>query len=405
MDFALDEEQLRIQKVCQELAADFKQRAAKHDEEASAPEENYVAIKEAGLLGLGIPQEFGGLGGLLTYVIAAEELAQGCASTALSFNMHPADLNLLFMPGLFARETQQHIADLAIQGRNLFAGMISEPSTTGRLPMTFACSTKAKRVDGGWLLNGQKMFASMIESADYACLYVHPEEEPDPQAAYLVLLPVNTPGYRVDNIWDTVGMRATRSNRVVFDDTFVPSECVIDERLLNVGEFLKNFVPPFDLPYTAVYLGVGVAALKAAIAAAHERVPKGFRQSYAFHPDIRRRIGIMAAELEAARGLVRLTAWLLDTEGCTKRALSTFYQAKYFTGQTVANATRSALEIAGAHGIFKGSEVERLFRDGATSTIMYPPSDLCSDSAGIIELGLEFGDLCLPLEKADTNLI
>lgn len=398
IDFELDEEQLRIQSICRDLAEDFKSRAAEHDRDASPPVENYKSIKDAGLLGLGIPKEFGGLGGLLTYVIAAEELAQGCASTALSFNMHTADLNMLFMPGLFSTQTQQKIADLAVRERKLFAGMISEPSTTGLLPSTFACSTRGKRVPGGWLLNGQKMFASMVESADYACLYMHPEDEPDPQSAYLVLLPLDTPGIRVDNIWDTLGMRGTRSNKVVFEDTFVASEHVVEEQLLDVGTFLKNFVPPFDLPYTAVYLGVGVAAMKAAVASAHQRVPKGFSQPIAYHPSIRRRIGVMATELEAARGLIRLAAWQLDTEGCTKRALSTFYKAKFFTGQAVTNATRSALEVAGAHGIFKGSDVERLFRDGATSTIMYPPSELCVDWVGILDSELDADAVRLPLE-------
>src|SRR5262249_59833691 len=89
MDFSLTADHLRIQAVCRELAADFATRAAAHDRDASSPAENYVALRKAGLFGLTIPKELGGWGaGLLGYAIAAEELAQGCASTALSFNMH-----------------------------------------------------------------------------------------------------------------------------------------------------------------------------------------------------------------------------------------------------------------------------------------------------------------------------
>ena len=89
MDFSLTPEHLRIQGICRELATDFATRVATHDRAASAPVENYEALRHAGLFGLTVPTELGGWGaGLLGYAIAAEELAQGCAATAMSFNMH-----------------------------------------------------------------------------------------------------------------------------------------------------------------------------------------------------------------------------------------------------------------------------------------------------------------------------
>ena len=89
MEFHITEEQRRLQERCRSLAADFASRAAQHDREASHPLENYAALRDAGLYALNVPTELGGAGvGLLGYSLAAEELAQGCASTALSFNMH-----------------------------------------------------------------------------------------------------------------------------------------------------------------------------------------------------------------------------------------------------------------------------------------------------------------------------
>lgn len=96
MDFHLTEEQETLRDTCRQLAADFAERTAQHDREASAPAENYEALKQAGLFGLTVPKELGGLGaGFLTWTIAAEELAQGCPSTALTFNMHAAGIESL----------------------------------------------------------------------------------------------------------------------------------------------------------------------------------------------------------------------------------------------------------------------------------------------------------------------
>lgn len=402
MDFAPSAEQLRIQDVCRQLAADFATRAAAHDRDASLPVENFAALRDAGLFGLIIPEEFGGLGGgLLGYTLAAEELARGCASTAMSFNMHPADLCPLFMPGFLSNAAKQRLADLAVKQGKLFAGLLSEPGTTSLLPTSYACSTQARRVSGGRLLNGKKAFASMVEAADYACLYVHPEEVPSPQAAMLVTLPLTSSGIRIEHVWDTLGMRGTRSENVILEDCFVAEENIVEESLIaSLGDWLRTYVPLLDLPYTAVYLGIGAAALHAAIASAQERCPKGYRQPIAYHPDIRRRIGLMSAQLEAARWLLRCAAWLLDREGVTPEARTTFFKAKYVVGEAVAAVTRSALEIGGAHAIFKGSAIERLFRDGATATIMFPPSDLCLSSIAIHDLGLDAKEIAPPLQPA-----
>ena len=201
MDFSLSEDHLHIQTTCRRLAADFATRAAEHDREASSPKENFAAIRDAGLFGLIIPKEFGGLGGgMLGYAIAAEELAQGCASTAMSFNMHPADLAVVFIPGFLPDAVKQRVADLAVKEGKLFAGLLSEPGTTGLLPTSFACSTQARLVPGGRSLNGGKSFCSMVDSADYAVLYVHPEESSNPEAGCLGILSLDSPGLRIERV-------------------------------------------------------------------------------------------------------------------------------------------------------------------------------------------------------------
>jgi alkylation response protein AidB-like acyl-CoA dehydrogenase len=112
MDFELDPELERIQKLARELAADFAKRAAQHDQESTAPDENYAKLKEAGFYGLVAPKQYGGLGaGVLGWVIAAEELAQGCPSMAVSFNMHVATLATYLMKDNFAESYKQRLAN------------------------------------------------------------------------------------------------------------------------------------------------------------------------------------------------------------------------------------------------------------------------------------------------------
>src|SRR5262245_38895910 len=134
MNFALTSEHQRIQSVCRELATDFATRAATHDREASVSVENYAALRQAGLFGLTIPRELGGWGaGLLGYTLAMEELAQGCAATALSFNMHCVAVTALTTAVDLSLATRQRVADLIIKDGKLVAALLSEPATTNLL--------------------------------------------------------------------------------------------------------------------------------------------------------------------------------------------------------------------------------------------------------------------------------
>lgn len=405
MDFALTQDQLRIEEIAKRLAKDFATRAVEHDHDASPPNENYAALREAGFFGLVIPKEFGGWGaGLLGWVIAAEELAQGDASTALSFSMHVANIAAAILDGKspLSKAAKQRIADMILKEGKLTADSVSEPGTTGLTPATYACSTQAKKVPGGYLLNGKKAFCSMIESADFTLLFAHPEDEPNPEAGIGFWLPAKSPGMRIERVWDTLGMRGTRSDNLILENCFVPDEYAIEEfRVPSVGGWLINNEAIFNVPYTGVYLGVGWAALNAAVENVKSRKPKGFRQPLAYHADVRRRIGVMASQLEAARWLLRYSAWQVDTRGQDEEVLATYFKAKYVVGEAVVAAARSALEMGGAHAIFKGSPIERIFRDSATATIQQPPSDLCLSVVSQHVLGLD-RDLIPPyLERAE----
>ncbi|MGR8949686.1 MAG: acyl-CoA dehydrogenase family protein, partial [Gammaproteobacteria bacterium] len=225
MQFSLSAEQISLQQHCRELARGFAAHAGKHDREASAPTENYQAIRDAGLFGLLVPKDLGGMGvGLLGHTLAMEELAQGCAATAMSFNMHCVAAYTMTAAGAFSEGVSKRVADYIVKERKLMSNLISEAGTTNLLYSTRASSTQATRVDGGYLLNGRKAFASMISSADSALICVHPEHVDNPESVILVVVPTDADGLTIEPVWDTLGMRGTCSDNVVLENCFVPND-------------------------------------------------------------------------------------------------------------------------------------------------------------------------------------
>jgi alkylation response protein AidB-like acyl-CoA dehydrogenase len=397
MEFRLTEEHKRLQERCRPLAADFATRAAEHDRQASHPLENYAALRREGFYDLNIPREFGGQGvGLLGYSMAAEALAQGCPSTALSFNMHLSIIGPLMESPDVPLATKQRLAQLVVKEQKLIAGNFSEP-TTSALVGSAVPLTRARRVNGGYTITGRKAFASMLEAADYCAVLAYPDEGTSPWAAMLLLVPRQAEGRRVEAVWDTLGMRATRSDSMVLEDCWVPEEAMLYQTD-NIVPFRRHGANWLWGSYTAVYLGVGVAAYREIIKTLQARVPRGFTQPLAYHPDVRRQVAEMSVDLEAARLMTYHSAWLSDTYGPTPETLAALYRAKYCVGEAVTRTTRTALTLGGAHALFKTSPLERLFRDGAVAPMQFPPRDFCLASLGILELALDPSDILPPLK-------
>jgi alkylation response protein AidB-like acyl-CoA dehydrogenase len=404
MEFQITAAQRDLQHLARCLAADFATRSAQHDREASDPVENYAALRDAGFYGLNVPADLGGGGvGLLGWSLAAEELAQGCASTALSFNMHLSVVGPMMESSLVPRATKERLAKMVVQGGTLIGGNFSEPSTSG-LVGTPVPLTRARRVDGGYRITGRKAFASMIAVADYVMVLARPEEPAPPTAAMFLLVPPDAPGRRVDLVWDTLGMRATRSDSMTLDECFVSDDALL-VATDDVVPFRRDGANWFWASYTPVYLGIGVAAYRAIREIVKGRTPPGFTQSLAYHPDVRRQVGEMSVDLEAARLLTHYGAWLSDTQGPTPATLSALYRAKYFVGEAVTRVTRTAMTLGGAHALFKSSPLERFFRDGAVAPVQFPPRDFCLSTLGMFELGLDPRDVLPPLrsDRSDSG--
>ena len=399
MDFRIAEEHRRLQERCQHLAADFATRAAAHDRDASHPLENYDILRREGFYALNVPKDLGGGGvGLLGHTLAFEALAQGCQATALAFNMHLSIVGPLMESAEVSPAVKRRVADLVVRDKALIAGNFSETSSTALIGAHTPESRGKRRADGGYDLNGRKMFASMLSAADYVAAFVYPDDASSPTAGLLVLIPRDAIGRHVDANWDTLGMRATRSDSLIMENCQVDEDAVL-LRTDDIRPFRLNASNWLWGSYTAVYLGVGAAAYAAAKAAMHTRQPRGFTQSLAHHPDVRRKIAEMSVDLEAARLMTYHSAWLSDQQGPTPETLAALYRAKYMVGEAVSRLTRAALSLGGAHALFKTSPIERLFRDGAVAPMQFPPSDFCLSNLGVLELGLDAEALSPPLKR------
>lgn len=399
MDFGLTAEQQRLQHECQELAADFATRSAAHDRDASHPVENYDRLREHGFLALTVAKKWGGSGAsFLDHTIAYEALGAGCPSTALAFNMHASVVMPLLQSPEVSAETKRRIADLVVNGRKLIAGNFSEPVTTsliGERPL----KARARRVEGGYLVTGRKMFASMLEAADYVLVMAYPDDATSPSAGIILMLPRVAKGRKVDANWDVLGMRATRSDSLILDECWLPESAAVF-RSDDMRRFRHDNLNWFWGSYTPVYLGVAQAAFDELRRAMHGRRAEGYAQPLAYHPDVRRHVAEMSADLEAARLITYRSAWFSDKDGPTAETTAALYRAKYAVGEAVSRITRTALTLGGAHGIFKTSRLEQLFRDGALGPLHPPPADFCLYNMGLYELGLDPAEVLPPLKPS-----
>jgi alkylation response protein AidB-like acyl-CoA dehydrogenase len=158
------------------------------------------------------------------------------------------------------------------------------------------------------------MFASMLDAADFVLVMAYPDEATCPSAGIILMLPRVAEGRRVDPDWDVLGMRATRSDSLILEECWVPEDAAV-YRADDMRPFRRANLNWFWGSYTPVYLGVAHAAFDELRRVVQARRPEGYAQPLAYHPDVRRHIAEISADLEAARLITYRSAWLSDTQG------------------------------------------------------------------------------------------
>jgi alkylation response protein AidB-like acyl-CoA dehydrogenase len=226
-DSILTPERLALVAKMAELAPKFADRAAEYDRTASFPYENWDDLRAAGFLGLCVPVEHGGLGAdFVGYALVAEELGRHCATTALTFNMHSATALLVGQVASDVTDDESDRALLESRRAELFRGIVedglihSQPFSEGVAPgATAGIGTMAIPVDGGYLVTGKKIFASLSGAANIHNIVAQVPGDPRTR---LLGVPADADGVSIEGDWDPLGMRGTDSRNLVMHEVFVP---------------------------------------------------------------------------------------------------------------------------------------------------------------------------------------
>jgi short-chain 2-methylacyl-CoA dehydrogenase len=326
--------------------------AAELDREHRFPYDLVADLAELGLMGMPIPEEYGGAGAdTLSYAIAVEELTRIDSSVAITMAAHTS---LGTMPILLfgtEEQKQQWLPDLA-SGRKLAAFGLTEP---GAGSDAAAARTTAELRDGQWVINGSKIFITNAGTDITACVTITARTGEDEISNLIV--PNGTPGYEISAQMDKLGWRASDTRELAFKDCAVPEGNLLGQR----GQGFRQFLEILDGGRISVAaMGVGLAQGAYDLAFAYAKEREQFGKPIAKFQAVQFALADMAVEIEAGRALTYKAAWLKD-EGrpFAKEAA----MAKLYTGELSHRVANAALQIHGGYGFMEESAISRLYRD------------------------------------------
>lgn len=403
MDLRPSARQQDLLDLARQLATErFAPRAERYDREASFPFEDYDDLRAAGLLALCVPERYGGLGATFeTYGLVAEQLAQGNASTALTFNMHcltmmmmgeMADALPMSEAACQRHETLRAQKYREVVEQGVFYGQPhSEPVELGQTDTALTVGgrrfgTTAQKVEGGYILNGRKFFVSLAGAAHY---YSTPAlligEAPWLERTLYLQVPREAPGVAFQGEWDPLGMRGTVSRDMLLQDVFVPDEAEI----LPPGLFgvLYNAYPHLPLSFGATFLGVMQAAYDYALSYLTGQAP-GAPGGRTEVPAKGYAVAEMLFALEAARALYYRA--ISEVQADPPVAVVQRARAAHVTIQrAVVTVTQEAIRVCGGRALLKRYPLERYARDARAAALMRPwTQDIATQQAWEYALGI-----------------
>ena len=368
MSYKLTDEQLMIQAMVREFSRKVvAPEAAERDQTKEFPARILKKMGELGFMGMMIPPEYGGEGAdTISYVLALSEIAYSCASTAVVMSVH----NSIVCESIyhFGTEDQKkrYLKPLAA-GKIIGAFALTEPHA-GSDPV--AQTTTAVRDGDSYVINGVKRFISTGKNAGLVIVTAKTDETLRHKGISAFIIPRKTQGLIVGRTEDKMGLRASDTTDLLFEDCRIPAENLLGQE----GDGFKIVMKGLDsgrIGIAAQSIGVAQAALDAAVKYAKER--DQFGQKISKFQGLRWIIADMATEIEAARQLMLSAASMKDRgEKYTAQAS----MAKLFASEMVNRITGKALQIHGGYGFIKDYAVERFFRDARVFTIYEGTSEI-----------------------------
>ena len=368
MLFKLTDEQLMIQSMVREFSR--KVVAATSDERDKTkefPGENFRRMGELGLMGMMIPEEYGGEDAdTISYVLALSEIAYSCASTSVVMSVQ----NSIVCESLYKYGTQEQKQEFLVplaSGEVIGAFALTEPEA-GSDPVSQV--TTAEKDGDYYVINGTKRFITSGKNSGTVLVTAKTDEDAKHKGISVFIVPKGTPGLEVGHEEDKMGLRASDTTDLLFNDCRVHK----DKLLGSEGDGFKIAMSGLDsgrIGIAAQSLGVARAAFDAAVKYAKQR--KQFGQPISKHQAIRFQIADMATRIEAAQQLVLSASAMKDRgERYTKEAS----MAKLYASEMVNKITGMAVQMHGGYGFTKDYSVERNYRDARVFTIYEGTSEI-----------------------------
>jgi len=378
MSFKLTEEQLMVQSMVRDLARkEFAPTAMERDKTKEFPAENLSKLGELGLMGMMVPAEYGGSGAdTVSYVLALSEVAYACASTAVVMSACASTAVVMSVHNSIVCESilrygtedqkERYLKKMAT-GEKIGAFALTEPNA-GSDPARQ--TTKAVFDGDSYILTGSKRFTTTGKNAGVIIVTAKTDEKMRHRGISAFIVKQGTPGLTVGPLEDKMGLRASDTTDLIFENCRIP----VEDRLGNEGEGFLIAMTALDggrIGIAAQSVGVAQAAFDAAVQYAQER--EQFGRPISKFQGLRWMIADMATEIEAARLMTFSAAEMKDRgENYTAQAS----MAKLFASEMVNRTTAKALQIHGGYGFTKEYPVERFYRDARVFTIYEGTSEI-----------------------------
>ncbi len=361
MDFNFTDEQEQLRRSVREFAeGEIRPHAMEWDEAGKFSPDLFPKLAEMGLLGVGFPEEYGGAGlGTLEFALVMEELARVDPSVALSVAAHHSLCTTHIY--LFGNEEQRrrYVVPLA-QGKKYGCWGLTEPEAGSDAGGT---RTTAEREGDHWVLNGSKTFITNGHYADVCVAMAVTERSRGHHGISAFIIEKDTPGFRAGKKENKLGMRASDTAEILFEDCRIPAENLLGAE----GEGFINSLRVLDggrIGLGALALGIAQGAFEVSLSYAKER--KQFGKAIASFQAIQWKLATMKTEIDAARWLIYQAAERMDRGQPDSKLCSI---AKLYSSEAAVRVTNEAVQIHGGYGFIKDYPAEKFFRDVKVCTI------------------------------------
>jgi alkylation response protein AidB-like acyl-CoA dehydrogenase len=354
----------RLTELPTDMLERFRDRAGDLDRTNTYFHDDLTELREAGYLAAAVPVHLGGWGLDLAEVAASQRrVARYAPATALAMTMHSYWIGAAAELERAGDSSQRWILEAAVDGEVIAAG---HAESGNDIPVLLSTCV-AERVEGGYRLTGRKQFGS--NGPAWAWLGAHAIDPDDPDGPQTVhaFVERTSPGVTVMETWDTLGMRPTQSHDTVLDSVFVPDARI--GRVVPAGDASDPYLVAMTmwaLPLIAsVYLGIAERALEVAVRSATRKTSIAIeRGAYAYNPMVQHQIAEMYLELDAATATVErfVDDWVAGADH-GDAWVAKVYSMKWRAVEAAKRVVDVALDVAGGAGMFRGNELERLYRD------------------------------------------